>query len=175
MHFLFTIPVYVCLAIIVYQDCAARSVQWIYFPALALAGIISAYSEPGMPWHWLFQPMINLLFLSLQFGLLKIYYMIRHGRQHILINKKIGLGDLLFLAAAGFLFSPVNFAIFYLCSLLFSQVIWLLTGLIKLTSDPSVPLAGLQAIFLLITLSAGLCFNFSLHSGSLINLNLIFP
>jgi len=104
----------------------------------------------------------NMAFLIIQFLLLKSYFFIRQAAVVSIIDRKIGWGDILFLLAAAFFFSPMNFISFYLYSLLFSLMIALLWGLYRRTALRSIPLAGLQAVFLLLFLGAGEHLHFSL-------------
>jgi hypothetical protein len=71
------------------------------------------------------------------------------GNNAKLLNRKIGLGDILFILACCFVFSPFNFLFFYCCSLLFSLMMHLVfvKGLLK-RSSYTVPLAGWMAVFL---------------------------
>lgn len=165
----------ISLLMITYQDFRTRSVHWIYFPLLALAGmgmIVSAQTFGRAAYDTGF----NLVFVGLQLAMLKIYFFARarlryaavaiagerpaSQRDTTLINKKIGLGDILFLAGACFFFSPANFIAFYMLSLLFAIGAWSLTG--SRTRQTTIPLAGLQAIFLLLTLCAAAVWHYSL-------------
>jgi len=131
-------------ALIFLQDLKDRAVTWFYFPVLAFMGIAAGFAEktplPAMAFHTL----ANLGFLLLQFALLTIYFRLRKGKL------KIGWGDVLFLAATCFYFSPANFLLFYCLSLVFALVLHLSFA----KKNATVPLAGLQSMFLVLFLVA---------------------
>ncbi len=72
-----------------------------------------------------------------------------------LTRRHLGIGDVLFLLCLAFFFSPVNFFLFYLMSLL---LICMGTGAYLLLCKPanfSIPLAGLQGfVFILLLLAS---------------------
>src|SRR5580693_9019299 len=123
MPYVLTILVAITLSMIAYQDCRSRSVYWWCFPVLAIGGLIMSLIKLGAPVLFFQYLFMNLFFLTLQLAVLKVYFVLRHRKNAAMINKKIGSGDLLFLAAVSFFFSPVNFLVFYLCSLLFTIVV----------------------------------------------------
>lgn len=138
------------LLVIAYQDYTTRMVHWVSFPLLAAGGILVGAWELSSLSHLLRYAFLNLLFLALQFILLKGYYLARHRKNQLIIDKKIGLGDILFLSAAAFFFSPLNFIFFYVLSLVLSLLFWSLRNLVRRSADASIPLAGYQASFLLL-------------------------
>ncbi|HXB93041.1 MAG TPA: hypothetical protein VNU72_12155 [Puia sp.] len=184
----------ISLLMIAYQDFRSRSVHWIYFPLLALSGMGMAATLQSFL-RILADTGFNLAFMGLQLVLLKLYFFVRCRVRYTaltiaqrrstgspdtaLIDKKIGLGDILFLAATCLFFSPINFIAFYILSLLFAIGTWLLMDIIggrrlqgrriSGARQTTVPLAGLQASFLLLTLCAASWWNYSLSDdGQLI-------
>ena len=172
MHLTAVIAAVVCLLLITYEDFTSRSVRWVYFPLLAVSGVLAALAEPGAGGmgSGARQPLGLLLvfagwnigFLALQFVLLVVYFRVRGGSPirrgaglGAIMDNKIGWGDVFFLFAACFFFSPVNFIAYYIISLVISLGI---AG-VRIAQNGSVnwpvPLAGLQAIFLLLILLAG--------------------
>jgi len=150
------------LAGITYQDLRSRSVSWILFPLLAGMGIILTFMEFPSVTHIMCLFVINSGFLLCQYFLLHTYYFIRDRRLTRIIDSRIGWGDLLFLLSACFFFSPLNFFIFYLGSLVFSIAIHLLmVSRNKTPGAPAVviPLAGLQAGLLSLVLILSFFFN----------------
>jgi hypothetical protein len=146
---------------ICYQDFSSRSVHWIYFPLLTMAGVFYTLSSIHSVSQLLYNTACNTAFLLLQFSILQLYFIISRGAATRIIDHKIGWGDLLFLLAAGFFFSPGSFILFYLVSLAFSLIIGLIMTRLKSAKHHSVPLAGLQAL----ALSTLLLFTaFSQHS-----------
>jgi hypothetical protein len=95
---------------------------------------------------------INVCFISVQVLLLHIYFFIRYREMRRVIDENIGLGDILFLISICFLLSPLNFIVFHCCSLMLSLVIFQIWNLLRRGHVGRIgyPLAGIQAIFLLV-------------------------
>lgn len=147
---------------IAWEDYRRRRVRWFYFPLLALAGLWLGLSALQSPRLALGYAACNLGFIGLQLLILKAWYFLRLGPGVPLLGNKLGAGDILFLAAACFFFSPLNFIAFYLCSLLFSLLGWTALRSARMTVLPTVPLAGLQAIFLLLSMGVAAYRGYSL-------------
>lgn len=143
----------ICLVMIAWEDFAERQVHWSYFPILAGAAGVHTYEELHLMQKLAVYAGCNLAFLIIQFLLLRSYFFIRKTAMVSIIDRKIGWGDILFLLAAAFFFSPMNFISFYLYSLLFSLGVSLLWSTYKRSAFGSIPLAGLQSVFLLLYIS----------------------
>ena len=155
------------LCVIAYQDFTSRAVTWIYFPTLAVIGIcIHIYSCSDLKVVCR-ETFCNILFITFQFLLSFIYFIARNKFKMISLSSKIGLGDLLFLLASSFLFSPLQFVIFYTSSLFFSLIAYLTFFIIKKSnSSGTIPLAGLQSVYLSIWLLFFVSgFNYFLFDG----------
>ena len=150
-----------CLVMIAWEDFAERQVHWSYFPILAGAGAVHTFEELHSMGKLAMYAGCNLTFLIIQFLLLKGYFFIRQTAMVSIIDRKIGWGDILFLLAAAFFFSPLNFIWFYLYSLLFSLLVSLLWSTYRRSALRSIPLAGLQSVFLLLFIGAA---NYLHHS-----------
>ncbi|HYE53569.1 MAG TPA: hypothetical protein VD996_01955 [Chitinophagaceae bacterium] len=152
-------------ALIFLQDVKDRAVTWFYFPVLAIMGIAAGLADSTPAPALLTNTLVNMGFLMLQFALLTAYYSIRTGSWQLIIGKKLGWGDVLFLAAASCYFSPMNFLLFYCFSLFFTLTIHLTLRLTVWKNTPAtVPLAGLQSLFLVIFLVA--CKVLDHHTGN---------
>ena len=145
----------ITLSLIALQDFRSRAVSGFLFPLLAVCGLGLAIIELRSVWLAMQYILFNGGFLLLQFVLLKAWFVLRKKGKSVLIDHAIGRGDIFFLLAAGCFFSPFNFILFYLLSLLFALAIALaVRGWPVLAARWStIPLAGLQAGFLLICLS----------------------
>jgi hypothetical protein len=172
MQLLFLISAFICLLVIAYQDLASRSIQWIYFPLLTSAGILLGFSGLHSSQLFLQYTACNLGFLLLQFLLLKAWFVLRYGRARSALGKKIGAGDILFLVAACTFFSPLNFILFYISSLLFSVGIY--KTVLKRNAPHNVPLAGLQALWLMLSLCAGAWLRYPLLHDDWLILKIIY-
>jgi len=152
----------IALSVIAYQDWMSRSVYWFWFPILAVVGFfmsLIAVGAAGLLFQYL---VVNLGFLAVQLVLLKGYFFVRRRKDSGLIDKKIGLGDLLFLAAACCFFSPLNFMLFYLGSLVFAIAAFSIYRGVKQAPPETLPLAGLQAVFFIVCLFISMIPNHSL-------------
>lgn len=94
------------------------------------------------------QLMINTGLLIILTGALLIYYRVKERTLKGVINRKLGLGDIVFWVAIAPLFSLVNFILFFISSLLLILVILMVRMAFKKTVD-LIPLAGYQALVLL--------------------------
>jgi len=151
----------VCLVMVAWEDFAERQVHCSYFPILAGAGVVHTFEELHSMGRLAMYAGCNLAFLIIQFLLLKGYFFIRQTAMVSIIDRKIGWGDILFLLAAAFFFSPLNFIWFYLYGLLFSLLVSLLWRTYSRSAFRSIPLAGLQSVFLLLFIGAA---NYLHHS-----------
>jgi hypothetical protein len=164
----------ITLSFIAYQDFRSRAVTWFFFPLLALWGAGLAFSElRSMPLLGRYVA-INCGFLVVQLVVLRLWYYIRQKEKRPFIDHAIGKGDIFFLLAAGCFFSPVNFLLFYLLSLFFSLIAYLTLRLWPAVASraPTVPLAGLQAAFLLLCLPIHLLLNLPFTDDSWITMKL---
>ena len=147
MKYLLMALLVINLTVIFYQDIKYREVSWVLFPsALVLCGVYSlfviSYSELLMNWA------LNVLILLSLLICLALYVFARFGRTNANLLTYLGLGDVLLFFILSICFSPFNFILFVIASLLFSLTISLLIPLKKKT----VPLAGLQSLCLILFL-----------------------
>lgn len=96
---------------------------------------------------------LNLCIIAINYGILTLYFSLKNKRFINLGNQYLGIGDLIFLIAVSFLFSPLNFVCFVLFSLFFSLLYSLFVKLIFPDKFKTIPLAGLQSLFLFILLT----------------------
>lgn len=134
------------LLFIFYQDLRYRGVSWYLFP---LALMLILFSSPRsfnlkLLWNdWL----LNLGFLFVQLLLLGVYFVYRKIPPGQLFKEYIGLGDILFFLLLALVLPFPVFPVFMVLSL----VITLMIAVIVFRKS-TVPLAGLQALFLVIFL-----------------------
>jgi hypothetical protein len=91
--------------------------------------------------------LINLVIITFQFALTWIYFIVFQRHRKGFLNKKLGVGDLLFYIPVLFLFSPLNFIFFHILSL---SLVLCGFALYKAFVKPvkTIPLAGgLSVIF----------------------------
>lgn len=155
------------LLVVFYQDYRHRAVYWILFPLLAL--VFLGYNLKLRNWEEVKDDLlINLGFIAVQLLLLTIYFSIKYKRPVNISSHLLGWGDILFIVALGFLFSPLNFVLYYLMSLLL-----VVTGVLSMKlagfRPSKIPLAGIQALFLSCVWFVKCCCNcFSFYSDEFI-------
>jgi len=156
------------------QDMRERAISLILFPLLFMSFLLTTvlhvpFQEVSVAF------LLNLAFLILQAGLLYGYFWLKQGSVMPVIGSMLGWGDVLFWVTTTVLFSPANFILFFLLSSLFSLSTYLLLRtFMQGKQRAQVPLAGLQALFLLFLLVIQWFFPaFSLHDDYLILNHLI--
>lgn len=141
------------LAGMVYQDFRFRGIYWWLFPLLLMLFVadavlrsvfVSTVSAAGG----------NVLFLTVQVLLLSGYVSLRQGRLTNIFRGYLGLGDLLFLLCISFCFSFLNYIAFYLLSLMIVIVLTLIFSGRSRAEKQKIPLAGYQALLLILLMGA---------------------
>lgn len=136
-----------------YQDFTSRSVYWINIPILIGAYGICVFLFNSY-WPTFQEILLNTIIVSLQLLFVFVFFFIKNHNFHV-INKQIGIADILFLALLIFVFSPVNLILFELFLFSISLGVSAVTSLLKdKESVNTIPLAGnltlgLSFIFLL--------------------------
>lgn len=142
----------VLLAIFI-QDLKSRRVYWFWFPLLIFLFIVDVHivyhQTIYMQWQ---STSINLLFIGVQLLLVTIYFSIKH-RQWVNISKELlGWGDILFLVSIAFYLSILNYLLFYISSLVIISVFTFMFRILSFGNNKQIPLAGLQALILIVFL-----------------------
>ena len=139
----------ILLAALVLQDFSQRAISWFLLPLLFSALFIKSLSSSSVS-IIAYDFLKNTAFLSVQFFLVAVYFVLKERKIKSIINSKIGLGDVLFLLVLAIAFSPINFIVFYLLSLLLTLVGLLIYYLVYRRFECQIPLAGSIAILLII-------------------------
>jgi len=155
------------------QDFKERAVVSILFPVLFFLIGIYVVLKNGLQ-ITLLQTVLNLVLILFFSVSLFLIYGIREKSFKRIINKKLGMGDLVFWASVTPLFSVLNFVLWFISSLVFTLIAYLCFTLIyKQKKDEfKIPLAGFQALFLAAMLIINERFfhwNFSVDIVSLIS------
>ncbi|MEM6380403.1 MAG: hypothetical protein AAF705_19595 [Bacteroidota bacterium] len=153
------------LLFLMWEDWQTRSVSgWalLLFFALSIAFFFSIY---GALWMVVAHTAIfNIAFLLIQFLLLQLYFYWKTREWQTIIDRKIGLGDMLFIIILACLIHFSSFTWIYVGALLFSLVFALLLS--QNARDKGVPLITSIGSFLLLGI---------LVHGLMRYLNLPFP
>lgn len=134
------------LMVMTYQDLKYRAITWWLFPVMLLAPVLNIQSFDIMTC------MTNLGIITLQFLLTALYFRIKGITITHLLQHYIGVGDLLFFVALITYFSPLHFIVFFNISILISLVVYQVYLVVSKTKNQLIPLAGLQAVILFITI-----------------------
>jgi hypothetical protein len=152
------------LIIIAVQDIRNREVSWYLFPMAFSVILVKALSM--LPYEELFFNFsMNLMFIGLQLIVLFSFYAMKNKKFINIINKYIGIGDLIFfvLLCAGF--SPLVFGCYLVASFLFAIIAFYVVNIFIKKSISTIPLAGGLALSYSLLLIAGLFFkNLNLYN-----------
>ena len=152
MNLAVTLFLFVVLLTITWEDFQYRAVHWILFPLL-FVGLTWLGLKNTSEEAWLMSTVANLCFLMIQFLGLWLYLTIKNG--HIInpFKQDIGLGDVFLWVCIVVVFSPANFILFQVTSMFCALVLIMIFRLLGLKGYfKTVPLAGLQALILLVVL-----------------------
>lgn len=137
------------------EDLYARSVHWFLFPLLSGFFVALRYfrveplSEIGR------STSVNLAFISLQLLLITIYFSLKNKKFILITEGMLGWGDILFLVCLSFLLPLTSFLVFYILSLTLILLGWAVYRWItQCQFERSIPLAGLQALLLVLFISS---------------------
>jgi len=140
---------FIVLFLISYQDFKSREVSLtLYLLSIIIAGFIGFSNNEKI--YFLKLMVVNFSIIGFTSILLVLYLFIRNGLKISFFNF-VGKGDLLFFVTIALSFSPFNFIIFQICSFLLILFINFILNQIK-GFYISVPLAGYQALFLVIAI-----------------------
>jgi hypothetical protein len=151
MQTLITLLSIAALAVVVVQDFRQRMISWYLVPILFMlfaANALLAISIIEAAYTFT----VNLAFIILQLLMLTIYFSLRKRRLINIIDTWLGLGDVLLFIVLCTAFSPVNYFIFYLSSLLLAIIGFGIYKAFKGASN-TIPLAGTMSIAMIILLS----------------------
>ena len=139
-------------SIVIVQDFKSKRISVFLLPAILICASGISILSSG------FQKLLetvgyNISFVIIQFVLLFLYLKFRYSLSTKVVDKFIGLGDLLFLVAITPLLSLPEFIVAYLLSLILSIGYFSILS-IKRKDDKEIPLAGVFSIVMLFFLLA---------------------
>ena len=141
--------------VILYQDFKRRQIHLFAIIVLGMSFILFRINEFRI---LLFHSFINFVFLVILFAILRLYFRLRKGEKK-LINRYIGMGDVLIFVAFCFAYSLYNFTLFILAGCITGLLYWVIQNLVLNKKIIRIPLAGiLVLVHLVITL---ICFKYS--------------
>jgi len=141
------IIIVVLLGVIVYQDFKSRSFYWIILPILFGLITILGIDQGNSLMEFLMNSLANFCILLFQFIVITVFYSIKEKQFTNVIDKYLGLGDILLLIAICGITNTVNFILVYTLSLILVLIAVIIhsTYVTKFSNRPKVntiPLAG---------------------------------
>lgn len=159
----FKILLLLILVFIIYQDFRFQAVSWIFFVIGFAITLTVSVKENFLPDIFI-NTMFNALFILFQISIIYLFTWIKFKKKKNIFKSVFGLGDLLFLLMIIPLFSPLNFVIFFIASIIFTLFVYTILRSIKIYKKQRVPLAGLQSLFLFIVLISQIFIKFNLYN-----------
>ena len=151
----------------VYQDFKFRGIYWWLFPLLLSLFLLDVWLRYSFA-RLAATAGSNIIFLIVQMFLLTVYVSLRKRKFTNIFKGYFGLGDLLFLLCIAFYFSCLNYIAFYLLSLMIVIVLTLTFGDRSRAEKEKIPLAGYQALLLLLIMTASFFIkSVNIHSDSI--------
>ena len=157
----------IILVFILYQDLRFQAVSWIFFLLGFIFTIILSVKENFFS-DLLFNISISTLFILFQLCIIYLFSWFKYKKRVNIFKSVFGLGDLLFLVMVMPLFSSLNFVVFFIASVVFSLLVYIVISWLKIYKKQRIPLAGLQSLFLLIVITLQIFNKFSFYNDNVI-------
>jgi hypothetical protein len=145
MLYLLDVVSILCCLLIACQDFLRRELS--LYPLLVLFASLLTGSILRHSW---IEALTNvswiLLFLAANLLLLQAYFSLKTGKAVLIVNRQLGLGDIVFFAAVSAAFGVANFIFYFLSGLLLTMALTLLTALRTRKPAGEIPLAGYMAV-----------------------------
>lgn len=155
------------LSIIIYQDFKFRGIWFLTLPVLFIVIGCNGYFTIGLE-NILMNVLTNFLIVVLIFVLLIVYFYVRKRSIKQLFRIYLGVGDVGFLISITPAFSTLNYLLFLTMGFTLGLVTWLIVCLVKKDFTLKAPLAGLLAIFLVLTIIAVLLKGYNLYNDNIV-------
>ena len=145
------IIVFTGLVGIALQDFKSRAVYWWWFP-ITLAGLIGVWKSFYGTFLFVEDSWVNLAITMVVVSLTALIYLVRKGLSGLnTLKRSIGVGDLVMVPILMYSFSPLNYLVFFISSLVIAIIgYFMLTS--KSGAENTIPLAGCWSIMLFIAL-----------------------
>ncbi len=137
------------LGVVSYQDFKHKAISWVLIPILFILQSVLAVRAVKIESAAFFF-LVNFGFISLQLVCLTIYFSIKNRKFTNIVNSYLGIGDILFFFVLCPAFSPINFILFYLGSLILILIGFIFYTSLKKEANKEIPLAGAMALGLIV-------------------------
>ncbi|MEN0052347.1 MAG: hypothetical protein AAGC65_01695 [Mucilaginibacter sp.] len=152
MLLFFRLLMLLLLAVVYLQDMRYRGVSWIIFSLLFVA-VVAVRHFSGQSLAVVGESLlVNMGVLTVILSLLILYLLLKHLRFVNITEQYLGWGDIFFFLILALYLSVLNFLFFFVVSLLFTGVCHAV--FVGFNKDKYIPLAGFQALLLMLLLAA---------------------
>lgn len=140
------------LGVVVFQDFKSKEISWFLIPLLFMGFATYALFRIDIQELITFFG-LNFLIIAINLIGVTLLISIKEKRFTNILKSHLGLGDVLFFLVLTLAFSPLNFIIFYLGSVLFITLLY--AGFIYSNKKKAllIPLAGAMSVLLIFTLT----------------------
>ena len=136
----------ICLALLFLEDAKNREVSLYILLAMSVLLFCRSFVLLESPLKILELWLLNTLVFVVELLLLKMYFSYRNKMVEPIINRYLGLGDVLFISLLGLSFSTYNFVVFLLFSLSTALAASFFLIRYKKIESKSIPLVSLLSI-----------------------------
>jgi hypothetical protein len=147
------------------EDFRFRKISLYWLIAIAGIAIFVQLNSTISKTEILTNTLINFIIIIVNYVCITAYFSIKKMQRVNLTKQHLGLGDIAFLFSLAFLFSPLNFILFLVSSLLFTLLFIIILNIFFTQKYTTIPLAGIQSCFL----SFSLLFLFAVCKKWLVN------
>ena len=144
----------IALAVIVFQDFKYRAISWYLIP-LAFLTLLAKGLATTTTIIFFENSFFNAVFILLQLILISVYISIKNKKRTNIVNSYLGIGDILFFAVLCVAFSPANFIVFFIVSLVLTLIGFIVYKIIFKSAKAEIPLAGAMAVLFILLIVTG--------------------
>lgn len=152
MQIILNILIHIVCISIFWQDFRDRAVSWIFFPILLMLIFGQSLSNHQDVKSLIIKALINLLILIFISSGIVFYFSLKGKKLDQILNKMIGLGDILLLIAITPFFNPFFYCLFIISGSIISLIGNIIFDKLKKEETINIPLAGNLALIFSILL-----------------------
>lgn len=141
------------LALVVFQDFKSRNISWFLIPLLLVVFITRAILKIDIQ-EFITYSGINLAIIVLNLLGVTFLVWLKEKKLKNIVDTYLGFGDILFFLVLTTVFSPLNFIVFYLGSIILITLIYGSIILFNKQKNTLIPLAGAMSVLLILVLIA---------------------
>lgn len=136
---------------IIYQDFKSRQIYWFWPPLLFVLFFFQSVQEiSGI--EIVKNVSISTLFVVVNLLMVSLYFSLKEKKWINIFKRHFGIGDFLFFLALTPVFSPINFVIFFVISLILIGLVHVILITFGQKAIKTIPLAGWLSVLLVIAL-----------------------